>query len=193
MHNKRALNNEKRSAETKEKILKSAEVLFKDQGFENTSVESIVKRAGLSKGSFYVHFNSKDEIIAYFINAVISKIDMDLDSIVNSSQDDISVTDTLLKILGKVSFNKVDELGYPLNKNAAMIYNKALYRTVFKLITLGMERGEFNTTYSAEDITSDFVTTIRGFIFEWIANYPDLDLNHSLQKHFKIYLAGLRS
>lgn len=193
MHNKRALNNEKRSAETKEKILKSAEVLFKDQGFENTSVESIVKRAGLSKGSFYVHFNSKDEIIAYFINAVISKIDMDLDSIVNSSQDDISVTDTLLKILGKVSFNKVDELGYPLNKNAAMIYNKALYRTVFKLITLGMERGEFNTTYSAEDIASDFVTTIRGFIFEWIANYPDLDLNHSLQKHFKIYLAGLRS
>ena len=118
---------------------------------------------------------------------------MDLDSIVNSSQDDISVTDTLLKILGKVSFNKVDELGYPLNKNAAMIYNKALYRTVFKLITLGMERGEFNTTYSAEDIASDFVTTIRGFIFEWIANYPDLDLNHSLQKHFKIYLAGLRS
>ena len=49
MHNKRALNNEKRSAETKEKILKSAEVLFKDQGFENTSVESIVKGRGSQK------------------------------------------------------------------------------------------------------------------------------------------------
>jgi len=206
MLNKKALSNEKRSAETKEKILKSAAVLFKSKGFENTSVDSIVKRAGISKGSFYVHFNSKDEIVAHFINAVINKIDMDLDSIVNSTQDDISVTATLLKILEKVSFNKAEELGYHLNKNAAMIqinktlnhdllmnYNKALYRAVFKLITLGIERGEFNTTYSAEDIASDFVTTIRGFIFEWIANYPDMDLNRCLQEHFKIYLAGLKS
>lgn len=204
MHNKKALSNEKRSTETKEKILKSAELLFKEHGFENTSVESIVKRAGLSKGTFYVHFNSKDEIIAHFINAVISKIDMDLDSIVNSVKDDTSVTTTLLKILEKVSFNKVDELGYLLNKNAAMIqinktlnhdllinYNKALYRAVFKLITLGIERGEFNTTYSADAIASDFVTTIRGFIFEWIANYPNMDLNYCLQEHFKIYLVGL--
>lgn len=206
MHHKKVLSNEKRSAETKEKILKSAEVLFKDQGFENTSIDSIVKRAGISKGSFYVHFNSKDEIIAYFINAVINKIDMDLDSIINSVKDDTSVTTTLLKILKKVSFNKVDELGYPLNKNAAMIqinktlnhdllmnYNKALYRVVFKLITLGIEREEFKATYSAEDIASDFVTTVRGFIFEWIANYPDMDLNNCLQVHFEIYLSGLRS
>lgn len=204
MHNKKALSNKKRSAETKEKILKSAEVLFKEQGFENTSVDSIVKKAGISKGSFYLHFNSKDEIVTHFINAVINKIDIDLDSIVNSTKEDSSVTTTLLKILEKVSFNKVEELGYPLNKNAAMIqinktlnndllmnYNKALYRAVFKLITLGIERGEFKTTYSADAITSDFVTTIRGFIFEWIANYPDMDLNNCLQGHFRIYLAGL--
>lgn len=193
MYNKKALSNETRSAETKEKILKSAEVLFKDQGFENTSVDSIVKSAGISKGSFYVHFNSKDEIVAHFINAVINRIDMDLDSIINTVKDDTSVTTTLLKILEKISFNKADELGYPLNKNAAMIYNKALYRTVFKLITLGIESGEFNTTYSAEDIASDFVTTVRGFIFEWIANYPDMDLNNYLQRHFRIYLTGLSS
>lgn len=93
----KTISNQKRSAETKEKILKSAEILFKNQGFENTSIDSIVKIAGISKGSFYVHFNSKDEIIAYFTNAVINKIDMDLDSIINSSQDDISVTATLLK------------------------------------------------------------------------------------------------
>lgn len=102
---KKALSNENKFAETKEKILKSAEVLFKDQDFENTSVDSIVKRAGISKGSFYVHFNSKDEIIAHFINAVINKIDMDLDSIMNSVKDDASVTTTLLKILEKISLN----------------------------------------------------------------------------------------
>ena len=205
MHNKKALSNQKRSAETKEKILKSSEVLFKDQGFENTSVDSIVRKAGISKGSFYVHFNSKDEIVAHFINSVISKIDMDLDSIINSTNDETSISDILLKLLEKVFINKTEELGYPLNKNAAMIqinkslnhellmnYNKSLYHSVFKLITLGIERGEFNTTYSADAIASDFITTIRGFIFEWIANYPNMDLNNCLRRHFEIYLAGLR-
>lgn len=164
----------------------------------------MVKKAGISKGSFYVHFDSKDEIIAYFINAVISEIDIDLDSIINSTQDETSISDILLILLEKISINKTQELGYPLNKNAAMIqisrslnhdllmnYNKALYRSIFKLITLGKERGEFKTIYSADAIANDFVTTERGFIFEWIVNYPDMDLNCSLQQHFKIYLAGL--
>ncbi|WHH61337.1 TetR/AcrR family transcriptional regulator [Petroclostridium sp. X23] len=206
MQNKKTASNKKRSAETKGKILKSAEVLFKEHGFDNTSVDSIVKKVGISKGAFYVHFNSKDEIIAHSINAAISKIDIDLDSIINTAEDDTPVTATLLKILERVSFNKVEELGYPLNKNAAIIqinktinhdllmnYNKALYSAAFRLITLGIERGEFKTTYSADAIAGDFVTTVRGFIFEWISNYPDMKLNQSLQEHFKIYLAGLIS
>lgn len=106
----------------------------------------------------------------------------------------------------RVSFNKEEELGYPLNKNAAIIqinktlnhdllmnYNKALYREAFRLITLGIERGEFKTKYSADAIAGDFVTTVRGFIFEWISSYPDMNLNNCLQEHFRIYLAGLRA
>lgn len=131
---------------------------------------------------------------------------MDLDSIIDSIDDDTPVTSTLLKIVERVSFNKVEELGYPLNKNAAILqihkalnhdlflnYNKAIYRAVFRLVTLGIEKGEFKKEYSADAIASDFVTTVRGFIFEWIANYPELDLNYCLQEHFKIYLAGLSS
>lgn len=206
MQNKKAISNEKRSAETKDNILKSAEVLFKEHGFEDTSVDSIMKKAGLSKGTFYVHFNSKDEIIAYFINAVISKIELDLDSLINSVKDDTLATPTLLKILEMISFHKVEELGYPLNKNAAIIqinktlnydlftnYNKAIYRAVFRLVTLGIEKGEFRREYSADIIANDVVTTVRGFIYIWISNYPDMDLNHSLQEHFRIYLAGLRT
>jgi len=204
LQNKKVASNKKKSAETKAKIIKSAEVLFKEYGFENTSVDSIMKNAGLSKGTFYVHFHSKDEIIAYFINVVISKINMDLDSILNSVEENTPVTTTLLKILERVAFHKTEELGYPLNKNAAIIqinkalnhdlfmnYNKAIYSAVFRLVTLGIEKDEFKNEYSPDAIANDFVTTIRGFIFEWISNYPDMDLNHRLQEHFRIYLAGL--
>ena len=35
---------------------------FKEKGFDGTSMDAIARRAGISKGGLYHHFNSKDEI-----------------------------------------------------------------------------------------------------------------------------------
>jgi AcrR family transcriptional regulator len=45
------------------KIIDVAIKEFIDKGYENTSMESIAKRAELSKGGLYHHFGSKDEIM----------------------------------------------------------------------------------------------------------------------------------
>ncbi len=37
--------------------------LFEHHGVEDTSVNQIVQRAGIAKGSFYLHFKTKDELI----------------------------------------------------------------------------------------------------------------------------------
>ena len=44
-------------------ILDAAVAEFVEKGYENTSVESIARRAGLTKGGLYHHFGSKDEIL----------------------------------------------------------------------------------------------------------------------------------
>lgn len=46
-------------------ILDAAVTEFLEKGYENSSVESIARRAGLSKGGIYHHFKSKDEILLY--------------------------------------------------------------------------------------------------------------------------------
>jgi AcrR family transcriptional regulator len=46
----------------KNAILKAARKLFFDKGFKNVTVESIAKKAELSKGSVYLYFKSKEEI-----------------------------------------------------------------------------------------------------------------------------------
>ncbi len=51
-----------RSVQTQELILKFARQLFAEQGFEHTSVNQICRNAGISKGAFYHHFCSKDEL-----------------------------------------------------------------------------------------------------------------------------------
>jgi AcrR family transcriptional regulator len=50
-------------AERREDILSAAQELFSKEGYQNTSVESIVQRAGIAKGSFYNYFKSKDEVM----------------------------------------------------------------------------------------------------------------------------------
>lgn len=44
-------------------ILDSSVQEFVEKGYENTSMESIAARAGLTKGGLYYHFNSKDDIL----------------------------------------------------------------------------------------------------------------------------------
>ena len=48
---------------TREQIVEAADRLFYEQGFEHTSFAHIAEAVGISRGNFYYHFKSKDEIL----------------------------------------------------------------------------------------------------------------------------------
>ena len=54
---------------TKEKILTVSSELFMSKGYENTSMQEIVNESGVSKGSIFHHFNSKEEILDTLVYA----------------------------------------------------------------------------------------------------------------------------
>lgn len=47
----------------KQEILDTAAVLFAEKGFDNTSVNDILERLGIAKGTLYYHFKSKECIM----------------------------------------------------------------------------------------------------------------------------------
>ena len=47
----------------RQEILHAAEKLFFMKGYENTSVQDVLLEAGISKGGFYHHFESKTELL----------------------------------------------------------------------------------------------------------------------------------
>lgn len=51
-----------RREETREKLLQSAFSVFAANGYERATVDGIVREAGFSKGAFYVHFESKEDL-----------------------------------------------------------------------------------------------------------------------------------
>jgi AcrR family transcriptional regulator len=51
-------------ARTRERIVESARKLFNRHGFEQVSIDTVMSEAGLTRGGFYNHFQSKDELYA---------------------------------------------------------------------------------------------------------------------------------
>ncbi len=52
---------------TREKIIKTADELFYKNGFDHTSFADVASNVGISRGNFYHHFKSKDDILAAVI------------------------------------------------------------------------------------------------------------------------------
>ncbi len=57
-----------KTSATREQIIEAADQLFYQQGFAHTSFSDIAGVVGISRGNFYYHFKSKDEILDAVIN-----------------------------------------------------------------------------------------------------------------------------
>ena len=66
---------QQRSEETQAKIIESAIKLFSTRGFNAASVDDICKDAGISKGAFYHHFKSKQELFLALLDGWLQAID----------------------------------------------------------------------------------------------------------------------
>lgn len=58
---------------TREQIVLAADQLFYEQGFEHTSFANIADAVKLSRGNFYYHFKTKDDILAAVIELRLEK------------------------------------------------------------------------------------------------------------------------
>jgi AcrR family transcriptional regulator len=66
---------QQRSEETKTRILESAIKLFSSQGYNKASVDDICREAGISKGAFYHHFESKQALFLDLLDGWLKTID----------------------------------------------------------------------------------------------------------------------
>lgn len=57
----------------KKEIIKVAYELFITKGYENTSVDEIIAKAGIAKGTYYYHFESKEQMLEEVINMMIDE------------------------------------------------------------------------------------------------------------------------
>ena len=62
---------ERQSVDRRERIIDNATELFAAKGYHGTTIDEIVQATGIAKGTFYVYFDSKEDILVEVIKRLI--------------------------------------------------------------------------------------------------------------------------
>lgn len=90
---------ERQRQEREDLILQAAEELFLARGFHEVSIDEIAARVGIAKGTVYLHFTSKEELVFALVHRDLKQLLQEVDAILSSSE---SATARLRAIIDRV-------------------------------------------------------------------------------------------
>jgi len=122
---------------TRDRIIEAADNLFYQQGFEHTSFAQIAEAVGISRGNFYYHFKTKDEILNAVINYRLVKTQALLDTWELESKTPLGRIQSFINIL-IMNQDKVKQYGCPVGTLCSELVklNHYLQDDANKLFTL---------------------------------------------------------
>lgn len=143
----------------KEKILEASYELFASKGYDETTVSDIIKMAGSSRGGFYHHFNSKEEILEAITDRYIEEfsglynaaIEKHIGSCVELFNDIFSIFYEYKK--GQIKdWNKLEKIfsfkgNHVILLKLARDFEELTTKVYTRIIKTGVEKREFNVKY----------------------------------------------
>ena len=185
-----------KSKETKAKIFKAAKHILQKKGYEELSIKNICEEAGVSNGSFYHHFKTKDDLLSYYIEEQPG-INPDLLDLPADAED---AKKTIIYVyINSVHYCK--ELGVEFMSNYYTPKNQSLNPLIrterpYPIITVQnylkkcMDARIINPALSLDDLSTDIRMIVIGNVFEWCLKRGDADFEENMRRSLKTYLDG---
>jgi len=148
--------------ERKNELLDAAQEIFLTKGYKQTSVESIIKKVGVAKGTFYYYFKSKEDLLDKLVKRMTSKIKAKIEKIVEKKNlDAISKLEKAYSIAGNIKLENIHLIKLILKilyEKDNLILRYKVYKSNIelivpefaKIIEQGIKEKSFNTPYPYE-------------------------------------------
>ncbi|MBB6452793.1 AcrR family transcriptional regulator [Salirhabdus euzebyi] len=185
--------------ELKDKIVEASLLLFEEHGFHGVTVKDIVEYCGTSKGGFYHHFQSKDELLFVIHDTFITYV-------LNKANDAIiTYTKPTLQLHAIIqSFVKVFDLYKP---HISVFYQESTYlkphfeqlikkkrdqfkQIVFDVVEAGQKSGEFRKELPVE-ITGMSILGMVNWTYKWYRKDGDKTIEEIADIFTDILLQGI--
>jgi len=187
---------------TKEDLVSKAIELFKQKGFENITVSQICQACHVTKGSFYHHFKTKNEVLlSYYSILLKNPTAMMVDVLGTKSHKEqlwmvleYSI-DATLKLGPDLLYNMIIadmEQGATLfTPNAAALERdtKDYGEISFKLIEMAQKQKEILSERSPEELWFAYISGLIGIAMHWSAGGGIYDEKKALRNLFDIIFA----
>lgn len=171
-----------KSFEHSEMLFDAALHEFADKGYEQASINAILQRAGMSKGQFYYHFQSKEALYFALIEALIARKQAHL---AETMRPEVFQADLFTIFRTQIHHGLDFARQYPaihrfaerfVREKGTAIYRKVLAKYNWQnnnamddLIAQAYQRGELRT-----DLPLPFVQTLIGALFTHAAELANL-------------------
>ena len=186
-----------KSKETKAKIFRAAKHILQKQGYEQLSIKNICEEAGVSNGSFYHHFKTKDDLLSYYIEEQPSINPDLLDMPQNAAEAKAAIIQVYLNYV-----HYCQELGVEFMSNYYTPKNQSLNPlirterpypivTVHNYLQKAIDADIIKPDLDLEDITTDIRMIVIGSVFEWCLESGEADFEDNMRRTLRIYLDGL--
>ncbi|MDQ0219768.1 TetR/AcrR family transcriptional regulator [Peribacillus cavernae] len=93
----------------KQHVIKMAHQLFIDKGFQNTSIQDILDYSGISKGTFYNYFSSKNELLVTLFKTIYKRLEKERNGLL-IGQDPSNIEIFIKQIEYQMKTNRANKL-----------------------------------------------------------------------------------
>ena len=146
--------------ERKQELIDTAERLFLEKGYEQTTVADIVREIEVAQGTFYYYFSSKEKILEAIIEKDITALEEDVRQIMSREDANaaIKLNAVVNSIIG-ISTSRREIMDYLHEESNAVMHEKMERHTIERLVPL-MARvvaevthaGIFDVQYPTESV-----------------------------------------
>ena len=186
-----------KSKETKKRIFQAAKTILQRSGYEALSIKNICEEAGVSNGSFYHHFKTKDDLLSYYIEAQPTINPELLDLPQNKEDAKRAIVEVYLNY---VSYCK--ELGVEFMAGYYTPHNQALNPdirterpypivTVQKYLEKAVNANAISLKLSIQEVVTDIRMLVIGNVFEWSMRNGEVDFAENMKRSISYYLDGV--
>ena len=144
----------KKGEKRKLDLLKTAYEMFITRGYENTSVDEIIEKAGIAKGTYYYYFSSKEQMLEEVIDMML---DSQLEKAKTLLELDIPIPQKIVGIVASIRPGQdempiEDALHSPENLLMHEKINKKIIEEVSPLLVKVAEDGISEGVFDCDNI-----------------------------------------
>ncbi|SDQ90799.1 TetR/AcrR family transcriptional regulator [Virgibacillus salinus] len=182
-------------------ITEQSILLFEKKGFSHTSIQDIVNQLGVTKGTFYYYFSSKEQLLMEIHHEYITNLLEGQSRVINNGS--LTSKQKLAKIIGllindvatngpsaRVYFREVRHLA---EENIKYVKEKReqFRLNVEKIVREGMNKGEFKHDLKVDMITFG-ILGVTNWTYSWYKPNGEVSSDELVKIYVDMILNGIQ-